>query len=154
LRELALVLAAEIVDHQLNEYLKRHGIRQCFRAQEKILVCMTPRANAQEMLGAARLTADKFHAEILAVYVRQAWLSAADELAIADKLALARAMGAHVEILDGEDPGRTLLEFSRLHNVTQIFIGHTQRERRWYRSDPVEKLIRRSRNLDVRIFPQ
>ena len=46
LRELALVLAANVVDHQLTEYLERYGIRQQFRAQERILVCITPRANA------------------------------------------------------------------------------------------------------------
>ena len=48
LRELALVLAADVVDHQLNEYLERHGVRQSFGAHERILVCVTPRANVED----------------------------------------------------------------------------------------------------------
>src|ERR1700694_609588 len=61
LRELALVLAADVVDHQLQEYLERHGIRQHLGAQERILVCITPRANAQEMIEAAQIIAERFH---------------------------------------------------------------------------------------------
>jgi two-component system, OmpR family, sensor histidine kinase KdpD len=38
LRELALTMAADVVEHQLNEYLERHGVRQHFGANERILV--------------------------------------------------------------------------------------------------------------------
>src|SRR5579871_2053014 len=64
LRELALVLAADVVDQQLNEYLKNHGINQRFGANERILVCVTPRANLQEMIEEARIVAEKFHGEL------------------------------------------------------------------------------------------
>src|SRR5579864_2639552 len=47
LREIALLLAADVVDRQLETYLQRHGITQTFGAQERILVCITPRANAE-----------------------------------------------------------------------------------------------------------
>ncbi len=154
LRELALILAADVVDLQLAAYLNRHGIEQHFSAQERILLCMTPRANATEMLETARIIAEKFHAEIMAIYVRQTGLSAADEIAIQEKLSLARAAGAQIEMLDGEDPTEALLAFARLRGVTQIFIGHSQQIGGRFRSVPVEKLIRGSRNLDVRIFPQ
>ena len=46
LREIALLLAADVVDRQLEAYLHRNGIPQTFGAQERILVCITPRANA------------------------------------------------------------------------------------------------------------
>jgi len=42
LREMALVLAADVVDFQLNAYLEKHGIRQHMGAQERILVCISP----------------------------------------------------------------------------------------------------------------
>jgi two-component system sensor histidine kinase KdpD len=154
LREVALVLAADVVEHQLSEYLSRHGIKQRFSAQERILVCMTPRANARDMLQTAHIIAENFHAEIIAAYVRQTGLSASDETAIGEKLNLARAAGAKVEILDSEDPTAALLELARARGVTQIFIGHSQQAGARFKSVPVEKLIRRSRNLDVRIFPQ
>jgi two-component system sensor histidine kinase KdpD len=154
LRELALVLAADVVDHQLAEYLNRHGIKQHFSAQERILLCMTPRANAKEMLDTAGVIAEKFHAEVIAIYVRQTGLTTSDEAAIKEKLSLARAAGAKVEILDSDDPAAAILEFARQRGVTQIFIGHSQQTGSRLRNVPVEKLIRGSRNLDVRIFPQ
>jgi two-component system sensor histidine kinase KdpD len=60
LREMALVLAADVVEHQLSDYLEKHGISQNFGAQERILVCITPKANANEMIRAARKFADRF----------------------------------------------------------------------------------------------
>ncbi|HET8549947.1 MAG TPA: universal stress protein [Bryobacteraceae bacterium] len=156
LREMALVLAADVVDHQLAEYLERHGIRQHFGTHERILVCITPRANVQDMLETARMIADRFHGELIAAYVNQPQISAADQAVLDQKLAVAQAAGARVEILDGEDPVDTLLEFARLRGVTQIFIGHSQRTGMWSRlwGNPVDKLIRCSRGMDVRVFPQ
>ena len=154
LREMTLVLAADVVDHQLSDYLEKHGITQHFGAQERILVCITPRANADEMIQTARTIADRFHAEMIVAYVRQPELSAADTAELEEKLAHARSAGAQIEILDGEDPVASILDFARLRGITQLFIGHTQTIRKWPWGDPVDKLIRRSRGMDVRIFPQ
>jgi two-component system sensor histidine kinase KdpD len=46
LRELALVLAADVVDHQLIDYLEQHGIRQQFSAHEQFW-SITPRSNVR-----------------------------------------------------------------------------------------------------------
>jgi two-component system sensor histidine kinase KdpD len=134
-------------------FRSRHGIKHHFGAQERILICITPRANVEEMLDTARLIADTFHAEIIVAYVRQAGLSASDEAALKSKLALAQDLGVRIEILDSEEPTEALFEFARSRDVTQIFIGHTQRSKSWLRSNPVEKLIRGAWGMDVRIFP-
>jgi two-component system, OmpR family, sensor histidine kinase KdpD len=156
LRELALVLAAEVVECQLADYLKRHGIQQHFATQERILVCMTPRANIQEMLQTAQIIAARFHAETVAAYVEQPELSAADQRALEAKLAAFRSAGIPIQILEGIDPVETLLDFARSRSITQLFIGHTQQSNLWSRilGDPVDKIIRRSQGMDVRIFPQ
>jgi two-component system sensor histidine kinase KdpD len=154
LREMALVLAADVVDHQLNEYLEKHGIHQHFGTQERILVCITPRANAIEMIESARTIAGRFHAELIAAYVKQPELSAAENAALEQKLILAKSAGAEIAILDGEDPVDTIVDFARSRSITQLFIGHTQSLRKWPWSDPVDELIRKSRGMDVRIFPQ
>ncbi|HYM12766.1 MAG TPA: universal stress protein [Bryobacterales bacterium] len=155
LRELTLVLAADVVDHQLNEYLECHGIRQHFGAQERILVCVTPRANAREMIETGRTIAERFHGELLVAHVSQPHISPQDQAALDEKLAIAQAAGCRVEILDGEDPVDALLAFARSRGVTQIFIGHSQRSGIWSGvwGTPVDRLIRRSRGMDVRVFP-
>jgi two-component system sensor histidine kinase KdpD len=156
LRELTLVLAADVVDHQLSDYLERHGIKQQFGAQERILVCITPRANVHEMIETARIIAERFHGELITAYVNQPQISAADQTALDEKMAIARAAGARIEILDSENPIDALLDFARSRGITQIFIGHSQRSGLWSRmlGNPVDQLIRRSRGMDVRVFPQ
>ncbi len=156
LREIALVLAADVVDRQLSDYLQRHRIPQRFSAQERILVCITPRSNAREMIETARMVADRFHGELIAAYVSQPEISPGDQAALDERLAMARAAGARIEILDGEDPVDAILTFAESQKVTQLFIGHSQRRGLWPRlwGNPVENLIRRSRGMDVRVFPQ
>lgn len=156
LREMALVLTADVVDHQLTDYLQRHGIRQQFGTVERILVCITPRANVHEMIETAQTVAERFHGELIVAYVNQPQISAADQAILDEKLEFAQAAGARVEILDGEDPVDTLLEFARSRGVTQLFIGHSQRTGIWprLRGNPVDRLVRQSRGMDVRVFPQ
>ena len=153
---MALVLAADVVDQQLNCYLEEHGIRQQFGAHERILVCITPRSNVAEMFESAHLIADRFHAELNAAYVDQPNLSPEDRQALHEKLEIARLAGARIEILHGENPASAILEFARSHKITQIFVGHSQRSglRSRILGNPVDALIARSRGIDIRVFPQ
>jgi two-component system sensor histidine kinase KdpD len=156
LREMALVLAADVVDRQLAEYLDRHGIRQHLGAHERILVCITPRSNAAEMIEAAKAIAESFHGELIVAYVSQPHMAPEDRAALDEKLEIAQAASARVEILEGEDPVEAILEFARSKGVTQLFIGHTQRRGLWsrIRGSPVDRLVHLSRGMDVRVFPQ
>jgi two-component system sensor histidine kinase KdpD len=157
LREIALVLAADVVDHQLETYLRRQGIEQLYGTQERILVCITPRSNAAAMIRRGRRLADLFYGDLYAVYVQQGVLGAPDQAMIEQNLAAASAAPAHVEILHGEDPIESILQYAYQNGITQIFVGHSQQERRGWLSrwkvNPVERLIMESEGIDVRIFP-
>src|SRR5262245_43230028 len=100
LRQRALLLMADVVDHQLESYLQLQGIQSSWGTQERILVCMTPRANAAKMLASGRRNADRFHGELLAVYVMQENLTAEDQMALERNVTLARAQDAQVETLE------------------------------------------------------
>ncbi|MGE5245378.1 MAG: hypothetical protein ACM3SQ_14220 [Betaproteobacteria bacterium] len=156
LRQRALLLIADVVDRQLEAYLRLHGIESTWGTQERILVCMTPRANAARMLASGRRNADRFHGELLAIYVTQENLTAEDRMALARNVLLARAQQAHVETLEGRDAIKMILEYARSHGVTQIFVGHNLR--RTWRSrlggTPLDQLIRDAEDIDVRVFPQ
>ena len=155
LRELALVLAADVVDHQLEEYLERHGIQELWGTQERILVCLTPRANAASMLASGHRNAERFHGELIACYVEQPDLSPRDRAALEANLEHARAQGAQVKMLYGEDPVEAIMGFARERGITQIFVGHSLKEswrdRTW--GGPVDRLIRAADGIDVRVFP-
>ena len=155
LRELALVVTADIVDHQLNDYLERHGIKQQFGAHERILVCITPRANMQEMMEIAQIIAKRFHGELIVAYVKQANISPQDQSALDARLAIANAAGAHIEILEGDDPAEAILEFARSRGITQLFVGHSQRTGlARLKGSPLDKLIWEGHGMDVCVFPQ
>jgi two-component system sensor histidine kinase KdpD len=100
------------------------------------------------MLESGERNARRFHGALLAVYVEQAGLSPEDTARLNDYLQMAREMGAQVHRLEGNDYAGTLLEFARRQRVTQLYLGHSQRDR-----SPVEKLIDAAIDFDVRLFP-
>ncbi len=156
LRQRALLLIADVVDRQLESYLRLNGIQSTWGTQERILVCMTPRANAAKMLASGRRNADRFHGELFAIYVTQQNLTAEDHMALERNVTLARAQHAHIETLEGKDPIQTILEYARSHGITQIFVGHNLR-RGWRNrlgGTPLDQLIRDAEGIDVRVFPQ
>jgi two-component system sensor histidine kinase KdpD len=155
LREIALVLAADVVDHQLEEYLHHQGSTQVYGAQERILVCVTPRSSAREMIHRARRQADRFHGDLYVVYVEQDGLNEADQRLIRENLDYAHEAKARVELLSGDDPTEAILDFASKHGVTQIFVGHSN-QNGWtgrLRANPVERLIMEADGIDVRVFP-
>ncbi len=154
LRELALLLAADVVDRQLHEYLTSHGVAVRWGTQERILVCLTPRSNAAQMLRSGHRNALRFHGALLAAYVEQEGLRPRDRERLESHLALARELGAEVHRLQGADFVETLLDFARERRITQLFLGHTNREQRlWSARSPIDRLIDAADDFDVRLFP-
>jgi two-component system sensor histidine kinase KdpD len=155
LRERALLLTADVVDRQLEAYLKLQGIESSWGTQERILVCMTPRADARAMLASGRRNADRFHGELFAIYVDQPNLTPHDRIANERNIKIARAERAHIDVLDGRDPVATILEYAREHGITQLFVGHNLK-RNWrarLHGSPLDRLIEGAEGIDVRVFP-
>ena len=154
LRELALLLAAEVVESQLQRYMDAHGIRQSWGTQERILVCVTPRSEARPMLQSGRYAADRFHGHLMPGYVKQRDLIREAQEMLDQNLELARKLGADVHVLEGADPMSEIIKFAREQRITQIYIGHTQRSSwRFWAANPVDRLIEAAEGIDVRIFP-
>jgi two-component system sensor histidine kinase KdpD len=155
LREIALVLVAEVVDRQLENYLREQGIEQNYGTHERILVCVTPRSNASLMIARGRRQAERFHGELFVAYVEQDDITPEDRETLEANLEEARKAQAQVEILHGEDPVAAILRFAEKEGATQIFVGHSQRWE-WFRGlrpNPVERLILEADGIDIRIFP-
>ena len=155
LREIALLFAADVVDYQLAQYLARNGLEQSSGTQERVLVCITPRANAKAMIESGRRNADRFHGELIVAYVKQHDLSAEDQASLEKNLALARQHRAEIQLLEGDEPVDAILRFARERRVTQIFVGHSLRQKWWqrFRHNHVDRLIEQAKGIDVRIFP-
>jgi len=156
LRQRVLLLTADVVDRQLETYLRLNNVQLSWGTQERILVCMTPRANAAKMLASGWRNADRFHGELFAIYVTQDNLTPEDRMALERNATLARAQQAHVEVLEGKDPIKAILEYAQQQGITQIFVGHSLR-RTWRTrlgGTLLDRLIRDAEGIDVRVFPQ
>ena len=155
LRELALLVAASVIDRQLESYLRSHGMDSSWGVQERILVCVTPRSNASQMLESGRRNADRFQGEFYVVYVQQPVLPQQDRQILQQNLDYARQLGAQVEVLTGLDATDAILKFAHEKGITQIFVGHSMREGGWRRlwGNSIKRLIQSAEGIDVVVYP-
>jgi two-component system sensor histidine kinase KdpD len=155
LRELALLLTAEVVDAQLESYVHAHGIEPVFGTHERFLVCMTPHSNAPAMIESGERNKERFQGELHAVYVCEPGRSKRERVTIRRYFEAAKKAGATTEVLESDDPISAIVEFARAKRITQIFIGHSARNtwRDRLLGDPVLRLIRAAEGIDVRVFP-
>jgi two-component system, OmpR family, sensor histidine kinase KdpD len=156
LRELALLVAASVVDRQLESYLRSHGMDQPHTVQERILVCVSPRVNAAHMVESGRRNADRFQGEFYVIYIQERSLSERAQSTLDRNLNYARELGAQVEVLHGFDNAETILNFAKQKGITQIFIGHSTHDglqtKIW--GSLVDRLIRSAEGIDVVVYPQ
>ncbi len=155
LREIALLLAADVVDKQLERYMARHGIEQLWGTQERIAVWLSPGADAGRMLESGARNRDRFHGELLTIHLNRPEWSPEQRQQVRDGLIAARAKGSEVIELDGEDAVDTILRFARQRGITQIYVGHRSRDSWWERcfGSDLDRLIRAAEGIDVRVFP-
>jgi two-component system, OmpR family, sensor histidine kinase KdpD len=156
LRELALLLTAEVVDAQLESYVHAHGIEPVFGTHERFLVCMTPHSNAPAMIESGERNKERFQGELHAVYVCEPGRSKRERVTIRRYFDAAKKAGASTEVLESDDPIAAIVDFARQKRITQIFIGHSDHNswRDRFFGDPVLRLIRAAEGIDVRVFPR
>ena len=100
---------------------------------------------------AARMAA-RSKADLHAVHVvasEQARRGAVDELDVLHKLT--DDLGAQWHVLNSEEPARTLVDFAREHQVTQIVLGSSRRSR-WEeltKGSVVQRVLRFAADCDV-----
>lgn len=131
LRELALLWLADEVDSALQSYREEHGIRGAWQARERVVVALTGGPEGDTLLRrGARIAARAAGGELLAVHVTtQEGLRAAAPGALAAQRALVESLGGSYHQVIGEDVPRTLVEFARSVNATQLVLGASRRSR-------------------------
>ncbi len=153
LREMALRLTAERVDHQLQDYMQMQRIAGPWKSSERLMVAISTSALAERLVRWTRRMAYTLDAPWLAVYVETPRpLTDRMQAQLARTLALARELGGEVVTIAGEDIPTELLRVARQHNVTQIVIGKPVRsvwlDLIWDRF-LVNRLIHQSGDIDI-----
>lgn len=131
LRELALLWLADEVDSALKTYRTEHGIESTWQARERVVVALTGGPEGETLIRrGARIAARAAGGELLAVHVSsQDGLRDAAPGALASQRALVESLGGTYHQVVDDDVPRSLVEFARSVNATQLVIGVSRRGR-------------------------
>jgi two-component system sensor histidine kinase KdpD len=101
--------------------------------------------------------ADYLHADCMALFVHEtpelSQLPTEERQLVEKHLRFARSLQIETQILSGRDIAKTVVEYARRNQVTQIFVAHTQpsfRER-LRRRNHAENIVRLAQDLQVTI---
>jgi two-component system sensor histidine kinase KdpD len=155
LREMALRLTAEHVDHQLQDYMQLKRIAGPWKSGERLIVAVGPSPFSEQAIRWTRRMAYNLEAPWLAVYVETSRpLAPAQQQQLVRNLDLVRSLGGEVVTTAGDDVSAALLRVARQRNATQIVAGKPPPTRWWRifgRPTLVDRLIRESGDIDIYI---
>ncbi|MBP1679072.1 MAG: Osmosensitive channel signal transduction histidine kinase, partial [Bacteroidetes bacterium] len=149
LREMALRLVAERVDHQLRDLMRAQRIPGPWKSGQRLIVGISSSPNSVKLIRWARRTAYTMDASWVAVHVETARPpgdQARDRLAM--NIKLAQELGAEIISTADEDIADGILRVAREQNGTQILVGKPERRFR-LRAGMLDRLIERSGDLDI-----
>ena len=149
LREMALRLTAERVDHQLRDYMQSQRISGPWKSAQRILVGISFSPQSATLIRWARRMAYTMNASLLAVYVEISRpLTDREKTQLGNNMKLARDLGAEIVTTSDEDIAQALVRVARVENATQILIGKPLRAFS-FRKSLLDQVIERSGDLDV-----
>ena len=131
LRELALLWLADEVDSALKKYRAEQGIANSWSARERVVVALTGGHEGETLLRrGARIASRSAGGELFAVHVTTSdGLAEANPGTLEAQRALVETLGGTYHQVVGEQIPRTLVEFARGVDATQLVIGVSRRSR-------------------------
>jgi two-component system, OmpR family, sensor histidine kinase KdpD len=142
LRELTLRQAAHEVDLRQSAYDETRGFQVPRisearpsgvvdnQPKERILIHITANPSTAMLIRRGRRVADYLHADCTALFVHEtpdlSQLSAEERQAVEKHLRFARSLQIETRILGGRDIAKTVVEFARRNQITQVFVAHSQ----------------------------
>lgn len=153
LREMALRLTAEHVDHQLQEYMQAKQITGPWKSRDRLMVAVSASPYSEQLIRWTRRMAYALEAPWFAATVETTRpLAPAAQSLLARNLALARELGGEVISAAGDAVDAVLLQLAHQHNITQLVIGkprHTPLRSLLNGGSLVDNVIRNSGDIDV-----
>lgn len=157
LREIALRRTADRVNWIAMEERKVYRERQCF-AGEHILTCISPSPTNMKVIRNASRLSYAFHAEFTALYVETPKLQNADQKVkkmVEDNIHLAKALGAKIVTVFGEEVAFQIAEYARICGASKIVLGRTNHriffgQKRGTLADQVSQFVP---DIDIYIIP-
>ncbi|MCW3835904.1 DUF4118 domain-containing protein [Sphingomonas canadensis] len=158
LRELALRRAAQAVDTQMLDYLRSHALAGNWAVGERIVVAVSELSGSEELVRAAKRTADAMRAPWTALHVetpRQQHFGEEERRRLAAALNLASQLGAAVVSVPAETVTEGIRSYLAEARATQLIVGKSARSR-WFElrhGSVVDRLVRSTPGVAVHVMP-
>lgn len=153
LREMALRLTAEHVDHKLQDYMQVKRIAGPWKSGERLMVAVSPSPFSEEVIRWTRRVAYNLEAPWFAAFVETSTRPPVKQQELlAQNLDLVRRLGGEIVTAADEDVVDGLLRIAQQHNATQIIVGKPLHSRLqdWLRGGSlVDRLIRAQSDIDI-----
>jgi two-component system sensor histidine kinase KdpD len=160
LREIVLRQAAEEVDEDLDNYMKREGIKDNWHTVERVMVCISSSPNSKKLIRRGARISNRYKCEWYVVTVKSTRLlfkenNEADQKMLASHIQLAQQLGAEMVQLTGKSVSETLAVFANQKHITQIILGQSTRTKveTILRGSTVNKLIKMVKNVEIHLIP-
>ncbi len=154
LREIALRRTADQVNRiAVQNESSKNGI---LYTNEHILVCLSSSLSNSKVIRTAARMADAFHGSFTALYVETENTRSLEESGKTDlekNLRLAEQLGAQIANVYGEDIPAQIAEYAKISRVSKIVIGRSSHQKKWFKSNYVDKLIELAPTIDVYVIP-
>lgn len=158
LREIALRLTAEKVEHDLQLFAQTKRAEDPWPASERLMVAVSHSPHSEKLIRSTRRLAYNLDAPWIAVYVDTgALLSEADQSPLGKNLAWARQLGAEVVTLRESDVVEALGRVSVQKNVTQVVVGRPIGSRIFEfvnGGSLLDRFIKRNWKVDIHVIRQ
>ena len=155
LRELALLWVADRVEEGLTRYRSQHGIAATWPSRERIVVALPGGPSGEHLLRrGARIAGRQAGRTLAAVHVvRSDGTAGADPAVLEQQRQLAEKLGGDLHLVVGDDPVRSVLQYARSINATQIVVGASthSRLRHLLRPSAVSAIVGESGDIDVHV---
>jgi two-component system sensor histidine kinase KdpD len=161
LRELAMRQAAYSVESRLPEEQSESqaeasstGIQQ---AHDRLLLVISPDPSSAALIRRGRRVADYLRADCLAVYVSKTPdfrdLTPPQGENLERHLNFGRGLRIETRVLEGTDVSEAVVNFARLHGVTQIFVTRQKSSalQSWFASAFVQRIVNLARDMQVTV---
>ena len=158
LRELALRKTAEEVDEQLRTYMEEQRIEDAWRTQERVVICVTPNAQATRLIRRGYQLARRFSGVFWTVFVRTpgSLLPTREEELLQELFALTRNLGGEMVELEGESTSEAIVRFAKEQQATSIVLGQSGRSRmeEIIQGSLITRIMRAAKHLDLLIVAE
>ena len=155
LREIALRLTAEKIDHDLHNIVQGKG----WKTRERLMIAVTPHPATEQLIRVGRRIAFEIDAPLFAVYVDNGTpLSSEDQAKLNKYFNVARDLGAEVITTHDLDVVSALQRIAKQKDITRILIDRTQNKKSGFlglfKGSFIDRLESYNKNTDIMILKQ